>query len=151
MTAGPFDCWLALRSLETLDVRVRAASANAAQLAERLARMPGIARIIYPGRADHPDHSVACRLLPKGCGNMLSFELAGGRDAAVAFLRQSGVRFAASLGHSTTTVSYPAATSHRNMTPEERKKLGVTDGLLRLSVGVEPVDEIMSAVGQGLG
>src|SRR5439155_22980629 len=113
LTASPFDCWLALRSLETLSLRVRAACDNAAELAERLARMSGVARVIYPGRPDHPDHKIARRLLPDGCGNMLAFELAAGRDAAVRFLRQTGVPFAASLGHSTTTVSYPAATSHR--------------------------------------
>src|SRR5262245_23568518 len=143
LTASPFDCWLALRSLETLELRVRAASANAAELAARLAKIPAIARVIYPGRADHPDHAIARRILPDGCGTMLSFELAGGRDAAVAFLRTTGVPFCPSLGHSGTTISYPAATSHRGMTPEEREQLGVTDGLLRLSVGVEPVSEVV--------
>ena len=136
--------------LETLNLRVRAACDNAAELAERLARLPGVSRVIYPGRPDHPDHKIARRLLPDGSGNMLAFELAAGRDAAVRFLRQTGVPFAASLGHSTTTVSYPAATSHRGMTPAERQKLGVTDGLLRLSVGVEPVNEVVTAVERGL-
>jgi cystathionine beta-lyase/cystathionine gamma-synthase len=150
LTAGPFDCWLALRSLETLDLRVRAASQNTAELADRVAKLPGIARVIYPGRPDHPDHAIARILLPHGCGNMLSFELAGGRDAAVSFLRKTGVPFCPSLGHSTTTISYPAATSHRGMTADERQRLGVTDGLLRLSVGIEPVGEMMKEMERGL-
>jgi cystathionine gamma-synthase len=151
LTASPFDCWLALRSLETLELRVRAASANAAELTELLARIPAIARVLYPGRADHPDHAIARRILSNGFGTMLAFELAGGRDAAVAFLRKTGVPFCPSLGHSGTTISYPAATSHRGMTAEERQKLGVTDGLLRLSVGVESANEVMQAIEQGIG
>lgn len=149
LTAGPFDCWLALRSLETLSLRVKAASTNAAELAERLDKLPGIARVIYPGRTDHPDHALAMKLLPDGCGAMLSFELAGGRDAAIEFLRKSGVPLCPSLGHSGTTISYPAATSHRGMTREERARLGVTDGLLRVSVGLEPVTEVMSRLRAG--
>lgn len=140
LTAGPFDCWLALRSLESLSLRVRAASANAAELAERLARWPGITRVIYPGRPDHPDHALARKLLPDGQGAMLAFELAGGRAAAESFLRKTGVPLCPSLGHSGTTISYPAATSHRDMTAEERTRLGVTEGLLRLSVGMEAID-----------
>jgi cystathionine gamma-synthase len=81
---------------------------------------------------------------------MLSFELAGGRDAAVSFLRQTGMPFCPSLGHSTTTISYPAATSHRGMTAFERQRLGVTDGLLRLSVGIEPVGEMTKEMERGL-
>ena len=112
--------------------------------------MPGVARVIYPGLKDHPDHPIARRILNDGFGTMLTFELAGGRPAAEAFLKTSSVPFAASLGHSRTTVSYPAATSHRGLTPEERQRLGVTDGLLRLSVGIEPVKETMRAVESGL-
>lgn len=151
LTASPFDCWLGLRSLETLNLRVRAACDNAAELAERLARMPGIARVIYPGRTDHPDHKIARRILPDGAGNMVSFELAGGRLAAARFLKSGGIPFCPSLGHSGTTISYPAATSHRGMTAEERQRLGVTDGLMRLSVGVESVGETMKAMERGLG
>jgi cystathionine gamma-synthase len=106
--------------------------------------------MIYPGRPDHPDHAIARRLLPNGYGHMLAFELAGGRDAAVSFLRKTGVPFCPSLGHSGTTISYPAATSHRGMTPDERKRLGVTDGLLRLSVGIEPVSEMVKEIERGL-
>jgi cystathionine beta-lyase/cystathionine gamma-synthase len=150
LIASPFDCWLALRSLESLSLRVRAACANAAELAERLARTPAIARAVYPGLKDHPDHAIARRILSDGFGTMLTFELAGGRPAAEAFLKNSSAPFAASLGHSRTTVSYPAATSHRGLTPEERQRLGVTDGLLRLSIGIEPVTETVGAVERGL-
>lgn len=150
LTASPFDCWLGLRSLETLHLRMRAACDNAAELAERLTHLPGITRVIYPGRADHPDHKTARRILPDGAGNMVSFELAGGRDAAVKLLKSGGVPFCPSLGHCTTTISYPAATSHRGMTPEERQRLGVTDGLMRLSVGVEAMGETVKAMERGL-
>lgn len=150
LTAGPFDCWLALRSLETLSLRVRAASANAAELAERLDKLPGIARVIYPGRADHSDHALASALLLEGCGAMLAFELAGGRDAAIEFLHKTDVPLCPSLGHSGTTISYPAATSHRGMTAEQRARLGVTDGLLRLSVGVEGMDDLLGRIEAGL-
>jgi cystathionine beta-lyase/cystathionine gamma-synthase len=150
LIASPFDCWLALRSLESLSLRVRAACANAAELAECLTRIPAISRVIYPGLKDHPDHSIARRILSDGFGTMLTFELAGGRLAAERFLKTSGVPFAASLGHSRTTVSYPTATSHRGLTPEERTRLGVTDGLLRLSVGIEPLAETVKAIERGM-
>jgi cystathionine beta-lyase/cystathionine gamma-synthase len=150
LTAGPFDCWLALRSLETLALRVRASSTNAAELAERIVHWPGITRVIYPGRPDHPDHALVKKLLPDSQGAMLAFELAGGRAAAETFLRKTGVPLCPSLGHSGTTISYPAATSHRGMTPDERARRGVTDGLLRLSVGVEPVNEVAKELERGL-
>jgi cystathionine gamma-synthase len=150
LIASPFDCWLALRSLESLSLRVRAACANVAELANRLTRLPAISRVIYPGLKDHPDHAIARRILTDGFGTMLTFELTGGRPAAEKFLKTSGVPFAASLGHSRTTVSYPAATSHRGLSAEERQRLGVTDGLLRLSVGIEDVKETVAAVERGL-
>ena len=112
--------------------------------------MPGITRVIYPGRSDHPDHQIAQRILPNGAGNMLSFELAGGRESAANFLKSSGIPFCPSLGHSGTTISYPAATSHRGMSPEERQRLGVTEGLLRLSVGIEPIGQTLARIQHGL-
>jgi cystathionine beta-lyase/cystathionine gamma-synthase len=167
MAAPPFDCWLALRGLGTLAIRVQAASANAAVLADWLARRSGVSRVVYPGRTDHPDHALARRLMPLGYGNMLCFELAGGRDAVNRFLRQSGplagglqggilqpgapgVPFSPSLGHTGTTCSYPAGTSHRYVSPAERKRQGITDGLVRLSVGVEALELIQAELARGL-
>src|SRR5207249_634190 len=136
LASNPFDCWLAERGLATLDLRMRAASANAMQLADWLAAQPGVTRVIYPGRPDHPDHTLAASLLSGGYGNMLCFELAGGRDAVNRFLRLApGIPFSPSLGHTTTTLSHPASTSHRFTSPAEKQRQGISDGLIRLSVG----------------
>lgn len=151
LASNPFDCWLAQRGLETLALRARAASANAAQLANWLAGQPGVVRVCYPGRPDHPDHELAGRLLHRGCGNMLCFELAGGREAVNRFLRLArGVPFSPSLGHTTTTCSHPATTSHRHASPAERTHQGITDGLIRLSVGIEDLGHIQAELARGL-
>jgi cystathionine beta-lyase/cystathionine gamma-synthase len=151
LACHPFDCWLAARGLATLSLRIRAASANAAALADWLAKQSGVASVIYPGRADHPDHALASRLLHDRFGNMLCFELRGGRDAVNRFLRQaSSIPFSPSLGHTTTTCSHPATTSHRNVSPAERKRQGIGDGLIRLSVGVEDLDMIQAEMAKGL-
>jgi cystathionine gamma-synthase len=164
LSANPFDCWLTLRGLATLDLRVRASTATAGTLADWLARRSGVSRVVYPGRKDHPDFALARTLLPYGAGNMLCFELAGGRDAVNRFLRQTapqpatqttpptpGIPFSPSLGHTGTTCSYPAGTSHRYVSPAERKRQGITDGLIRLSVGVEPLEVVQAELARGLG
>ncbi len=151
LAANPFDCWLAERGLATLALRMKAASANALALADWLAAQGQVARVIYPGRADHPDHDLARRLLPDGFGNMLCFELAGGRPAVNQFLQRApGIPFSPSLGHTTTTLSHPATTSHRYVSPAERKRQGISDGLIRLSVGVEQLDQIKEEIARGL-
>jgi cystathionine gamma-synthase len=152
LASNPFDCWLAERGLCTLELRMRAATANAAALADWLPAQPGITRVLYPARADHPDHTLANRLLPQGVGNMLCFELAGdGREAVNRFMRRAaGIPFSPSLGHTTTTCSHPATTSHRYESPAEKKRQGITDGLIRLSVGIEPVAQIKEELGKGL-
>ena len=152
LASNPFDCWQADRGLLTLDIRMRTATANAAALADWLASRPGVSQVVYPGRPDHPDHALARRLFPAGCGNMLCFELAGGRDAVNRFMRSApGIPFSPSLGHTHTTVSYPAGTSHRYDSPAERRRQGITDGLVRVSVGCEPLDAIRAEMGKGLG
>jgi cystathionine beta-lyase/cystathionine gamma-synthase len=149
--AGPFDCWLTARALPTLPLRMRAASANAADLAGWLAEQPAVLRVLFPGRPDHPDHELARRLLSGGFGNMLCFDLKGGRAAVNRFLRQApGIPFSPSLGHTTTTLSHPATTSHRYVSPAEKRRLGITDGLVRLSVGVEDVAETRKELARGL-
>ena len=149
--SNPFDCWLAERGLNTLALRMKTASANAAALADWLARQPGVARVVYPGRADHPDHELAGRLLHGGFGNMLCFDLAGGREAVNGFMRQApGIPFSPSLGHTTTTCSHPATTSHRYVSPAEKERQGITEGLVRLSVGVEDLSLIQSEMAKGL-
>jgi cystathionine beta-lyase/cystathionine gamma-synthase len=151
LASNPFDCWLAERGLATLPLRMKAASANAAALADWLAGRPGVARVIYPGRPDHPDHELVGRLLQGGFGNMLCFDLAGGRDAVNRFMRQApGIAFSPSLGNTTTTCSHPATTSHRYTSPAERQRQGISDGLVRLSVGVEELADIQGEMARDL-
>ena len=151
LSSNPFDCWLAERGLETLSLRMRAASANAAALADWLADRPGVTRVIYPGRPDHPDHAVAGRVLHGGYGNMLCMELAGGRDAVNRFMQKAtGIPFSPSLGHTATTCSHPATTSHRFVAAEEKARQGIADGLVRLSVGCEDLGRIQEEMAKGL-
>ena len=138
LTASPFDCWLAERGMLTFDLRFERAQATAATLADHLAGLPGVARVIYPGRSDHPDHARAQELLGDNACNMVSFELKGGRAAANAFTRAAeGLAFAPTLGDVGTTLSHPASSSHRALTPEERAGLGLSEGFFRVSVGLE--------------
>ncbi|MEM7545767.1 MAG: aminotransferase class I/II-fold pyridoxal phosphate-dependent enzyme [Pseudomonadota bacterium] len=150
---SPFDCWLTERGLTTFDLRYDRAEANAAALADALADMPGVARVLYPGRADHPDHNRAGDLLKGRNGNMVSFTLKGGRKTVNTFLRAAEhIAFAPTLGDVGTTLSHPASSSHRGLSEERRAALGITEGFIRTSVGVEDVDmlihEIASAVEQ---
>jgi cystathionine gamma-synthase len=151
LASNPFDCWLAERGLATLDLRMRAACKNAERLADWLAEQPGVSRVWYPSRDDHPDHELASRVLDDGFGHMLCFELAGGRAAVNRFLHQApGIPFSPSLGHSATTMSHPATTSHRYVSLAEKKRQGISDGLVRLSVGVEAVGHIQKEMAKGL-
>ena len=146
VNASPFDCWMAERGLYTFDLRFERASKTAAALAEALAGAEKVARVLYPGRPDHPDHNRATRLLSAGAGNMVSFEVLGGRDAANRFVRAlDGVAFAPTLGDVATTVSHAASSSHRALTEEARLDLGITQGFFRVSVGCEDPDHLLSA------
>lgn len=151
LSAHPFECWLCDRSLAELDLRVRACSANAARLADWLVGTAGVGRVIYPGRPDHPDHAIARKLLGENFGNMLCVELTGGRDAVNQFMRRApGIPFSPSLGHITTTMSHPDTTSHRYETHAEKRRQGITAGLIRFSVGVEPFERIRDEFAGGL-
>ena len=151
MTASPFDCWLAERGLMTFDLRYDRTEATAARLADALAGMAGVSRVIYPLRADHPDAERARALLGnRGC-NMVSFELAGGRHAANAFAAATpGVAFAPTLGDVGTTLSHPASSSHRGMTPEARAANGLSEGFFRVSVGLEDPDALIAVFAAGV-
>ena len=151
LASNPFDCWLAARGVSSLPLRMKAASANAAALADWLAGQSGVRRVVYPGRPDHPDHELAQRLLTDSFGNMLCFELSDGRDAVNRFLRRAkGIPFSPSLGNITTTCSHPGATSHRYVSAAEKKRQGISDGLIRLSVGIEDLKQIQREIAQGL-
>jgi cystathionine gamma-synthase len=144
LTPSPFDCWLAERGLYSFHLRYDRAEENAARLAEHLAGLKGIRRVIYPTRSDHPDHNRAVALLGERGGNMLSFELEGGRAAANALTRaMPDVAFAPTLGDIGTTLSHPASSSHRAVSPEARAALGISEGFFRISVGVEDIDVLM--------
>jgi len=151
LAPNPFDCWLCDRGLPTLEWRVRASSENAAVLADWLAGQPGVSRVVYPRQPDHPDHTIAQRLFGSFFGHMMCFELAGGRDAVNKFMRQAPkIPFSPSLGHYATTISHPDTTSHRYESPAEKRRQGITDGLIRLSVGVEPFEQIRREMAKGL-
>jgi cystathionine gamma-synthase len=138
LTPSPFDCWLAERGLHSFELRYDRAQENAAKLADALAVAPNVKRVIYPTRMDHPDHNRATEVLGGQGGNMLSFELTGGREAANAFTRAAPeIAFAPTLGDVGTTLSHPASSSHRGLTPEGRAALGISEGFFRVSVGVE--------------
>ncbi len=114
---------------------------NAAALAEALTAMPGIRRVLYPTRPDHPDHNRAAVLLGTRGGNMVSFEIGGGRAAANALVRAAPqIAFAPTLGDIGTTLSHPATSSHRALTAQARTDLGMSEGFFRVSVGVEDPD-----------
>lgn len=140
LTPSPFDCWLAERGLMTFPLRYDRAEANAAALAAHLAGLPGVARVLYPTRADHPDHNRAAALLGERGGHMLSFEIAGGRAAANRLTRAlPGIAFAPTLGDVSTTISHPPSSSHRGLTAEARAAVGISEGFFRVSVGVEEI------------
>jgi cystathionine gamma-synthase len=138
LNGSPFDCWLAERGMHTLELRVARGTANAAALADFLARQPAVRRVFYPGRMDHPDHAVARRLFGEQFGNMVTFELAGGRETVNRFMQAlQSIPFAPTLGDVSTMISHPAVTSHRGLTAAARDALGIHEGTIRVSVGVE--------------
>jgi cystathionine gamma-synthase len=148
LTPSPFDCWLAERGLHSFHLRHRAAQDNARRLADALADMPGVAKVLYPTRSDHPDHNRAVALLDGQGGNMLSFALHGGREAANLLTRAApDIAFAPTLGDIGTTLSHPPSSSHRGLTPEGRAALGITEGFFRVSVGVEDADMLINELG----
>lgn len=144
LTPSPFDCWLAERGLMTFDLRFRQAQATAARLADALADMTGVRRVIYPARPDHPDHNRAAALMAGQGGNMVSFEVAPTREAANRLVRAAdGIAFAPTLGDVGTTLSHPASSSHRALTEDGRAALGITEGFFRVSVGCEDPDALI--------
>ena len=150
---GPFEAWLALRGLKTLPLRLRQQSENALALATMLANHPKIARVNYPGLPDHPQYRLAQSLLRGGrFGGMLSFEIAGA-DKAAAFRFMEALELvlpATTLGDIYTLVLHPATTSHRSLSEAERAKVGISEGLIRCSVGIEDVNDIMADFKQAL-
>jgi cystathionine gamma-synthase len=151
-TMSAFDAWLGLMGVKTLGLRMRAHSDNALEVARFLEGHKQVSTVHHPGLESHAQFDLAQPLFPRGTGGMLSFELRGGLEAARAFIRRVAARIplAPSLADVSSTLSYPAGTSHRALTPEARAAIGVTDGLLRLSVGIEDVQDIIADLEHGL-
>lgn len=151
MTPSPFDCWLAERGLATFALRFARAQETAQRLADFLAAQEGVRRVLYPTRPDHPEAARAQSLLQGRGGHMVSFEIEGGRPAANAFAEAAqGIAFAPTLGDVGTTLSHPASSSHRALTPEGRAAMGVSEGFFRVSVGLEDPEALMACFADGL-
>lgn len=149
-TPDPFALWLLERGVKTIDVRVRRQNENAMRIAQWCAGRKEIKRVHYPGLPSHPDHEVALAMLD-GFGGMLAIELAGGGRASEKFLRRLKlITHAASLGGVDSLVSEPRYTSHAGMSSEERAAIGIPDGFLRLSIGIEDADDIIADIEQSL-
>jgi O-succinylhomoserine sulfhydrylase len=148
---SPFNAWVLVKSLETLGLRMDRHCANAARVADALAAHPASARVLYPARADHPQHKLAMRQLSAG-GGVVTFELKAGKWAAFETLnRLKLIDISNNLGDAKSMVTHPATTTHMRIGAEERAKLGITDGTVRLSVGLEDVEDIIGDLVQALG
>lgn len=151
LTSSPFDCWVAARGLGTMALRVAKASANALLVANFLAGRAEVEWVSYPGLRQHPDHELALRQFGGTFGSMVTFTLGGGRAAAEAFIAAAErIGFFPSLGDLSTTLSHPASTSHRSLSALDRRRQGIGEGTLRLSVGIESSEAIVSAIEEGL-
>ncbi|MFC2170115.1 trans-sulfuration enzyme family protein [Acidobacteriota bacterium] len=143
---GPFDAWLAMRGLKTLPLRMQKQCQNAAHIAQWLSRHPKIKAVNYPGLNPHPQHNLAQEMFEgRGFGGMLSFEIAG-VNKATSFRFMEALNLclpATTLGDIYTLVLHPASSSHRTLTPEEKKQIGISEGLIRLSSGIEDVSDII--------
>ena len=149
-TGAPFDAYLTLRGLRTLHARMRSHGENAARVASMLAAHPAVERVFYPGLPGHPGHELA-REQQQGFGAMVSFELVGGLDAVPTFLRElEFFSLAESLGGVESLVAHPASMTHAAMAPEARARAGITDGLLRLSIGIEDGGDLVRDLEQAL-
>ncbi len=148
--ASPFDCWLVLRGIETLPVRMKRHEENASTVANYLVGHPAIKKVFYPGLESHPGHEIAKRQM-KGFGGVVSFKLEGGTKAVNTFLKRIKVfSLAESLGGVISLAEHPATMSHASMPKEYREKVGITNELIRLSVGLENIDDLIEDLSQAL-
>jgi cystathionine gamma-lyase len=146
---GPMDAFLVLRGLKTLPVRMERHARNALQVARHLEGHPQVERVSYPGLASHPQHALAARQM-SGFGGMLTFVLRGGLPAARAFLETVRVfACAESLGGVESLIEHPAIMTHASVPPETRRRLGIADGLIRASVGIESAEDLVEDLERG--
>ncbi|MGA8079222.1 MAG: PLP-dependent transferase, partial [Xanthobacteraceae bacterium] len=143
---SPFNAWVLLKSLETLAVRVRQQTDSASKLAAAIAGHAKVTRLIYPGRPDHPQAAVVQKQM-RGGSTLLAFEIAGGKAGAFRFQDALKlVRISNNLGDAKSLITHPATTTHQRIAPAQRAALGISDGLVRVSVGLEHPDDIVEDV-----
>jgi O-succinylhomoserine sulfhydrylase len=147
---SPFNAWVLLKGLETLSLRVARQTATATAIADLLATHPKITRLVYPGRADHPQAATVKKQM-RGGSTLIAFEIAGGKPAAFRFLNAlTLVKMSNNLGDAKTLITHPATTTHQRLTPEARAELGITESLVRLSAGLEHPDDLAADITMAL-
>jgi O-succinylhomoserine sulfhydrylase len=147
---SPFNAWVMLKALETLPVRVAAQMRSAEKIADYLGHHPGVTRVLYPGRDDHPQAALARRQM-KGGGTLVTFEVKGGKAGAFKMANAlSIIGISNNLGDAKSLMTHPATTTHQRLKPDVRAALGISEGMVRLSVGLEDVDDLTEDLGQAL-
>jgi O-succinylhomoserine sulfhydrylase len=150
-TMSPFNAWVFLKGLETLELRMRAHSENAAEIAAWLEGHPAVSRVHFPGLDTHPQHELA-RRQQSAPGGIVAFEVGGGREAAWRVIDATRMlSITANLGDTKTTITHPATTTHGRLSAEEKAEAGITEGLIRVAVGLESVEDIRADLQRGLG
>jgi len=154
-TAGPsmspFNAWVFLKGLETLNLRMKAHSENALALAQWLEQQSVVKRVFYPGLESHPQHQLATKQ-QSGFGGLLSFELKGGKNAGWNLIDATRlISITANLGDTKSTITHPASTTHNRLTPEQREQAGIADGLIRVAVGLEDIEDLKTDLARGMG
>ena len=149
-TMSPFNAWIFLKGLETLNLRMKAHSANALALAQWLEQQAAVKRVFYPGLESHPQHQLATKQ-QSGFGGLLSFELKGGKDAGWNLIDATRlISITANLGDTKSTITHPASTTHNRLTPEQREQAGIADGLIRVAVGLEDIEDLKTDLARGM-
>lgn len=147
---SPFNAWVFLKGLETLPIRMRAHSENALELARWLEQQAGVTKVFYAGLENHPQHGLAARQ-QSGFGGVLSFTVSGGKEAAWAFIDATRmISITANLGDVKTTITHPGSTTHGRLSPEDKERAGITDDLIRISVGIESLEDLKTDLKRGL-
>lgn len=147
---SPFNAWVLLKGLETLPLRIKAQCETATKIADHLAEHPAIERVIFPGRADHPQAELVARQM-SGPGQIVAFVVKGGKDGAFRFLNGLRViKISNNLGDAKSLITHPATTTHQRLKPEVRAELGISDGMVRLSVGLEDADDLIADLDKAL-
>ena len=147
---SPFDSWLVLRGTKTLPLRMKQHTANGTAIAQYLETHPKVTKVIYPGLPSHPQYALAQKQMPNGCGGMLSFEVASLDVARQVLNRFKLMSLAESLGGVETLVCHPASMTHASVPPERRAKIGLSDALIRISAGIEDIDDLIEDLAQAL-